>query len=75
MGRFILCTGRTAVKPYIFPISETKVYSIEELCHYIYNNIYEISVEIFDKVMTDWIRKEARLPVVADKIRNNDRRI
>lgn len=68
MGRFILCTGRTAVKPYIFPISETRVYSIEELCHYIYNNIYEISVEIFDKVMTDWIRKEARLPVVADKI-------
>ena len=37
MGRFILCTGRTAVKPYIFPISETKVYSIDE----IYTNIWE----------------------------------
>ncbi len=68
MGRFILCTGRYAVKPYVFPVSEVRVYSIEELCYYIYNNIYEISIDIFDKKMTDWIRHEARLSVVADKI-------
>ena len=31
---FILCKGELAKEPYIIPVSETPVYSLEELCYY-----------------------------------------
>ena len=36
---FILCKGALAKEPYIVPVSEVPVYSLEELCYYMYNNI------------------------------------
>ncbi len=68
MGKIILCTSRLAKNPFIFPLSETKVYSIEELCYYIYHNIYEITVDCFDTKLVKWLRKEVKMEVIADKL-------
>ena len=68
MGRFILCTSKQAKNPYTFPISGTKVYSIEELCYYIYNNIYEITPECFDEDMISWLKDELGMQVIAEKL-------
>lgn len=68
MGKFILCTSRAAGKPYVFPLSEIKVYSIEELCYYIYHNIYEITSECFDEKLVKWMRDELGMSVIAEKL-------
>lgn len=68
MGRFILCTSKKASKPYVFPVSGAKVYTIEQMCYYIYNNIYEMSEECFDTELVKWLREEIRMDVIADKL-------
>ncbi len=68
MGKLILCAGKAADKPFVFPLSGTKVYSIEELCCYIYNNIYEITSDMFDEVLVSWLRDEAGMTVIANKL-------
>ena len=35
----ILCDGRLAEKPYKMPVTRQNIYSLEELCYYIYHNI------------------------------------
>ena len=55
---FILCKGALAKEPYIVPVSEVPVYSLEELCYYMYNNIYSITEEFFDERLVTWLREE-----------------
>lgn len=69
MGKLILCTGQTAKKAYQIPLTNQKIYSIEELCYYIYHNIYGIYEETFDEEMIRWIQEELLLPELSDKIR------
>ncbi|WP_026834546.1 hypothetical protein [Eubacterium xylanophilum] len=66
---FILCKGSRAKKPYIVPISEEKIYSIEEMCYYIYNNIYKITEEFFTDDLPAWIRDELHMLYLAKKMK------
>ena len=52
----------------LFRSTDTNVYSIEEVCYYVYNNIYIIQEEIFDSAFTVWLRDELNMDIVADKI-------
>jgi tetratricopeptide (TPR) repeat protein len=70
MGKLIFCTGEVTENPYIFPFTKTKIYSMDELNYYIYNNIYLISEDTFQYSLCDWIERDLLLPEVADKIRN-----
>lgn len=70
MGKLIFCTGIVTEKPYTFPFVKTKIYSMDELNYYIYNNIYLISEDTFQYSLCDWLENELLLPEVADKIRN-----
>ena len=36
---FIVCEGKVAEHPYVMPYTGRKVYSLEELCCYLYENI------------------------------------
>ena len=65
---FILCEGKAAVKPYKMPVTGQRVYSLEELCYYIYNNIYTISEDLFQESLAEWLRDETEHPVLAKKI-------
>lgn len=69
MGRLILCCGEKAENPWYLRETDTKLYSIEELCYYIYNNIYIISERFFSLGLCDWIEKELKLPVLAEKLK------
>ncbi len=62
MGRMILCTGVRAKTPYCFDISETKVYSMEELVFYLYQNLYAVQEEALDESLAVWIGSELKLP-------------
>lgn len=65
---FILAKGKVAEQPYEMPYTGKKVYSIEELCYYIYNNIYTINEDFFQLSLVDWLKEDAGLPELADKL-------
>ncbi len=62
MGRVILCETKPATTSYIFPNTRIEVFSYEELCYYIYNNIALISEEYIGVPMFQWIKNELGLP-------------
>lgn len=66
---FVLCNGKVAETPYEMPFTGQKVYSLEELCYYIYNNIYSINEDFFQETLADWLEKETEHPVLAKKMR------
>ena len=40
MSGYVLCQVKKAERPYYIENISTNIYSIEELCFYLYNNIY-----------------------------------
>lgn len=68
MGKLILCSSSKTVNPYKISVSGINIYSIEELCYYIYHNIYEITPEYFDSRLVNWLRDELGMKVIADKL-------
>ncbi len=73
MGKLILCRGRLTDRPYVLPITGYRIYSIEELCYYIYNNIYFINENLFTDLLIDWIKTELCLPERAKKLKSLQR--
>lgn len=69
MGRVILCETQPATTSYIFPNTKIEVFSYEELCFYIYNNIALISEEYIDVRMFNWIETALKLPELAEQLR------
>ncbi len=69
MSKLILCSGERTAKPYGFPSSGIRVYSMEELCYYLFHHIYLIEEEIFKDDLIDWIQTELKLPERAEKLR------
>lgn len=65
MGRVILCETETATISYIFPNTKIEVFSYEELCYYIYNNIALVSEEYISTKLFQWIETELCLPELA----------
>lgn len=53
-----LCLLEQAKKPYYIENIRTAIYSMEELCYYLYNNIYLIDETIMNEGLCDWIREE-----------------
>lgn len=64
----ILCKGKRAQVPYEVPDTGSRVYSLEELCHYVYNNIYSITEEFFVRELAVWIREETDHKIPAKKL-------
>ncbi len=56
-----LCQVKQAQKPYFIENINTNIYSIEELCYYLYENVYLIDDTIMNEALCDWIRDELGL--------------
>lgn len=69
MSKLILCSGARTRIPYCFVSTGIKVYSIEELCYYIYHHIYMIEEDIYSDALIDWIQTELKLSERAEKLR------
>ncbi len=68
MGKIILCTGRLAKEPYVFAVSGTSVYSIEEMSFYLYTHIYEIEEDILSDSLIHWVETELEMEDLAEKL-------
>ena len=69
MSKLILCSGARTKIPYCFVATGIKVYSIEELCYYIFHHIYMIEEDIYSDALIDWIQTELKLTERAERLR------
>ena len=65
----ILGKGKVADKPYTMPYHAGQVYSIEELCYYIYNHIYTINEDFFQPALPVWLTEELDMSVLSVKLK------
>lgn len=68
MGKLIQCSSPLALTPYHFRLTDTNVYSMEEVCYYIWHNIYMIQEEVFDREFVMWIEKELHMEETSHKL-------
>lgn len=69
MSGYILCQTKKAERPYFIENISTNIYSVEELCYYLYHNLYLIDKTIINEELCIWIGEELNLPGLAAKIR------
>jgi hypothetical protein len=70
MGKIILCENQQAVIPYRFTNTKVEVYSYEELCYYIYNNVALLYPEQFQGRLVQWLRTELGMEQLANTIQS-----
>lgn len=68
-GRLILTDGGRNTVPYYFSLSGIRVYSLEQLCYYIYHHVYTISEETFDDDLFYWIEKNLGEKALVKRLR------
>lgn len=69
MGKLILCNGIRTKRPYVFTSTGIHIYSIEELCYYLFNHVYFIDEELLSNSLFDWIGTELKLAERAEKLK------
>lgn len=67
MGRYIL-GGKEARLPYEVEELNLRLYTVEELCYYIYHNLPLIGDDFIDEHLLSFLRKELGQEEIADKI-------
>lgn len=61
MGGYRLCQTKLAETPYYIENISTNIYSLEELCYYIYHNIFLLDSTIVNEGLCEWIHDELNL--------------
>ena len=69
MSGYILCQTKKADVPYYVENISTNIYSIEELCYYLYHNLYLVDDSIMNDGLCDWLDEELQLHSLAAKLR------
>lgn len=69
MGSLILCHRKRAKRPYEISRIHMRIYTIEELCYYICNNLYLIDHTIMNRRLCDWLDDELELRDLAEELR------
>lgn len=73
MGKFILCSGIRAKEPLHIEMTDTVLYTIEELCYYLYQHIYLITEDFFSEYVITWLEAETGQNILAAKLRDLNR--
>lgn len=68
MGGFILCHEKKANKPFFLGDINLNIYTIEELCFYLCNNLYLLNHSILNKELCAWIDEELELNNLASSL-------
>ena len=68
MSGIIICKTKTADNPYTFLNTKITIYSYEELCYYIFNNMVLIGKDDLADRLSTWLRTAIDMEDLADKI-------
>ena len=69
MENVILCNGRYAQTPYLLEEENLNIYSIEELCYFLYKNAFLIQDDFFSDALLQWISEELLLEEWSKQLR------
>ena len=69
MSGYILCQTKKAEHPYFVESISTNIYTIEELCYYLYHNLYLVDQTIINEDLCKWLAEELELTQLASKLR------
>lgn len=69
MSYVIFCKGRRAEKPYLIEDLKLRIYSMEELCYYIYSDVSLCDSELLNPGLASWIEYQCGLPDLAESVR------
>ena len=68
MGSLILCHNKKASQPYKITRIHRKIYTIEELCYYLCNNLYLIDYTIMNEKICEWLYSELDMRELAGEL-------
>ena len=68
MSTVILCNGNYAKTPYCLAADDIRLFSVEEVCFYIYKNAFFLQEDFFCDALIDWIKNELGLPSYANEL-------
>ena len=68
MGRYLLCETKTR-KPYVIRELGLRLYSPEELCYYIDQNLAILDADFLCEELYSYISEECHMPETARKMR------
>ena len=69
MSYVIFCGEKGTEKPYHIEDLNLRIFSIEELCYYIYSNVSLCDQELIKPELAGWIENQCKLPDLAESIR------
>lgn len=69
MGRIWICEGQTAKRPFLVNAS-ISLYSMEELCYYLYHNAESVEESFYNEVFCRWLSEELGMTKLAEEIRD-----
>lgn len=69
MSGLIVCTKKEGAKPYYITQAGVSISSLEELCYFLYNNIYVVNSEIIDEKLIRYIENELQEKPLSDELR------
>ena len=69
MGNLVLCHEQHAAHPYEISRIHCKIYTIEELCYYLCNNLYLIDYTIMNEQLCNWLDEELGLSDLSEQLR------
>ena len=70
MGSLILCLDRHAAHSYEITRIHCRIFTIEELCYYLCNNLYLIDYTIMNTQLCDWLDEELGMDRLASDLRD-----
>ncbi|MDD2971807.1 MAG: hypothetical protein PHE02_06720 [Lachnospiraceae bacterium] len=68
MSKLILCQGTYALTPYWIERGEIHIFSVEELCYYIRENVVLIDQDLMCVELTRWLAEECKLPELGESL-------
>lgn len=68
MGRLILCHTKKAEKPYFVKAMNLNLYTLEELCYFLYDNLFWIDETVVNDELSEWIIKELQLTELKESL-------
>ena len=70
MGSLVLCHDQHATHPYEITRIHCKIYTIEELCYYLCNNLYLIDYTIMNEQLCAWLEDDIGMSKMAGSLRD-----
>lgn len=72
MGAVLICRDELVKSPYYIESMGIRLYSMEELAFFLYENIYLVDRQMLGERLWDWLRNEAHNPELAEKLKKGD---